>query len=268
MIELRNVHYTYPIGVPALHGISLSIRDGERVGIIGQNGSGKTTLMKLLNGLLKPNKGEVLINNERTSDKSIAQLSRIVGYVFQNPDDQIFSSSIMDEVAFGPINLGFKKSDVNNLVKEPLLKVGLWDRRKSHPYDLGYNRRKLITIASILAMNTDVIILDEPTTGQDPVGKKVVTNIVEGLGRDKTFIVASHDIEFIAETCDRVIVLNDGLLVLDDTARNVFSKSLLLKKMGLNPPMITRVCQMVKGLSNDLLSVNEALDAVLKKERK
>nr|MBD3312153.1 ATP-binding cassette domain-containing protein [archaeon] len=262
MIDFKKVSFTYPVGVTALRGIGFSIKSGERVGLIGQNGSGKTTLMKLCNGLLKPSKGRVLINGEDTVPQSIASLSSIVGYVFQNPDDQIFSSTIFDEVAFGPRNLGFKKKELKSSVKDSLEKVGLWKRRKSHPYDVGYNQRKLITIASILAMDTDAVILDEPTTGQDPVGKRVVTKIVKSLSEDKTFIVASHDIEFIAGTCDRVIVLDDGKLVLDDSTRRVFSKKSLLKKLGLSPPMITRVCQRVKGLKNDCLTVKEVVSGV------
>lgn len=260
MISFKKVSFTYPIGVTALRGVSLSIGRGERVGLIGQNGSGKTTLMKLCNGLIKPTKGVVLIDELDTKPLSIAEISKRVGYVFQNPDDQIFSSSIRKEVAFGPRNLGYSKTEVNRLVKSALEQVGLWNRSKSHPYDLGYNRRKLITIASILAMNTDVIILDEPTTGQDPVGKKTVKSIVDGLSSDKTFIVASHDIDFIASTCDRVIVLNNGELVMDDAAKKVFSKNGLLKKLGLEPPMITRVCQQVKGLPNDCLTIKELLN--------
>lgn len=262
MIDFKKVSFKYPVGVTALRNVSFSIKRGERVGLIGQNGSGKTTLMKLCNGLLKPSKGRVLIDDEETSLKSIASLSNIVGYVFQNPDDQIFSSTIFDEVAFGPRNLGFKKKELKLSVKDSLRKVGLWGRRESHPYDVGYNQRKLITIASILAMNTNVIILDEPTTGQDPVGKRVVTRIVKGLSEDKTFIVASHDIEFIASTCDRVIVLDDGELVLDDSTRGVFVKKSLLKRLGLSPPMITRVCQRVKGLKNDYLTLKEVVDSV------
>jgi len=262
MIEFKNVYFTYPIGVKALFDIDLKLSKGERVGLIGQNGSGKTTLMKLCNGLLKPTKGMVLIDNKDTMSQTIAQLSKRVGYVFQNPDDQVFSSTIKDEVAFGPRNLGFSKREINRLVKDSLQQVGLWRRAKAHPYDVGYNRRKLITIASILAMNTDVVILDEPTTGQDPMGKRVVKDIVRGLSKDKTFIVASHDIDFIAETCDRVIVLNEGRVVLDDETRKVFSKKTFLDKLGLTPPMITRVCQQVKKLPNDLLTIEDVLEHV------
>jgi energy-coupling factor transporter ATP-binding protein EcfA2 len=260
VIELRSVHYTYPVGVVALKGIDLIIKRGERVGLIGQNGSGKTTLVKLCNGLLKPTRGEVIIDGDDTRDNTIAECSRKVGYVFQNPDDQIFSSTVRDEVTFGPRNLGFNKSMTKRLVRDSLEKVELWDRRRAHPYDLGYNRRKLITIASVLAMNTDFIILDEPTTGQDPFGKRVVKKIMKGYGKDRAFIVISHDIEFIAETCDRVIVLSDGKVVLDDETKKVFSKKALLKKLGLNPPMITRVCQSVKALSNEIISINEVLE--------
>lgn len=268
MIELRNVFFTYPIGVKALHDVSLTIQDGERVGIIGQNGSGKTTLMKLFNGLLRPSKGEVLINGKNASSLTIAELSRLIGYVFQNPDDQIFSSSIKEEVSFGPINLGFGKRERESLVRESLLSVELWNYRNVHPYDVGYNRRKLVTIASILAMDPKVIILDEPTTGQDPSGKIIVERLVKGLSRNKTFIVVSHDIEFIAVTCDRVIVLSEGRVVLDGPTREVFSRRDVLSKLGLNSPMIMSACMQVKGLRKDTLTVNECVEQVIKLKKK
>ncbi len=237
MIKFKNVSYTYPIGVVALRGINLTINDSERLGVIGQNGSGKTTLMKLCNGLLKPTKGDVYVNDINTKDVSIATLSKHVGYVFQNPDDQIFSSSIYEEVSFGPKNLGY---DYKPLVKKALEYVKLWKYKDSHPYNFSYNTRKLIAIASILSMNTDVVILDEPTTGQDPQGKLIVSNIIKSI--KKTFIVVSHDINFIADNCDRVIVLNNGKIVLDGPTEKVLSNKKLLT-YGIKPPMITRVCE-------------------------
>ncbi len=258
MIIFRNVSFTYPVGVKALEGINLEIGEGERVGVIGQNGSGKTTLMKLCNGLLKPTKGDVIVYEKNTKEHSIAQLARDVGYVFQNPDDQIFSSTIFKEVSFGPKNLGLKNKE--KLVKESLESVGLWKVRNTHPYNFGYNTRKLIAIASVLAMNTKVIILDEPTTGQDPQGKKIVSGLIKKF-RDRSFIVVSHDIDFIGENCDRVIVLNERKMVMDGPAHKVLS-SPRLKKYNLRSPMITRVCKGVRGLPNDFVKVNELVSYI------
>ncbi len=259
MIELRNVTFTYPIGVKALRGVNLIINKNERVGVIGQNGSGKTTMMKMLNGLLRPTTGELLINNESTINKSIAELSRIVGYVFQNPDDQIFSSTIMNEVMFGPTNLGL--NNVKGLVKDSLKQVNLWDRRNDNPYTLSYNSRKLVAIASVLAMNTQFLILDEPTTGQDPVGKRIVKRIISE-NKSKAFIIVSHDIEFIAETCDRVIVMNNGLIVRDGDVHDVLGDKRLLDSLGLIQPMMTRLSRRIKELPNNLVRINEVVDAL------
>ncbi len=259
MIELRNVTFTYPVGVKALRGVNLIINHNERIGVIGQNGSGKTTMMKMLNGLLRPTTGELLINNESTINKSIAELSRIVGYVFQNPDDQIFSSTIMKEVMFGPINL--KLNNIKELVKDSLKQVNLWDRRNDNPYTLSYNSRKLVAIASVLAMNTPFLILDEPTTGQDPIGKRIVKKIISN--NKKTFIVVSHDIEFIAETCDRVIVMNNGLIVRDGDVHDVLSDKKLLDSLGLIQPMMTRLSRRIKELPNNLVRINEVVNKLL-----
>jgi len=264
MITLRDVKFTYmPANVTAIKGVSLTISKGEIVGVIGQNGSGKTTLVKLINGLLRPTSGSVQVLGEDIYNKSVAQIARIIGYVYQNPDDQIFSSSILEEVSFGPRNLGYSKAETKKLVDESLKKVRLWAKRGMHPYDVGYNRRKLVTIASVIAMNPQVVIFDEPTTGQDAEGKVIVGELISDLRKQgKSVIIVSHDMEFIGENTDRVIVMNEGKVVMDDSTGKVFSKPALLHKLSLSPPQITRLCQQVKQLPDDLLTIDDCVKSI------
>jgi len=257
IIKIEKLTFVYqPANVKALDNVSFSVRKGEVVGIIGQNGSGKTTLVKHINGLLKPTRGNVFVNGVNTKSKEIDELSKTVGYVFQNPDDQIFSNSIIDEISFGPKNLGFGKRRIKELVEEALKTTGLEYVKKNHPYDLPYNKRKLIAIASILSMNTEVVIFDEPTTGQDYLNRRIVIKIIEELKKKgKTILVISHDMDFIAETCNRAIVLKEGKILLDDTTDKIFMKKQILKSTRLKPPQITRLAQRFKRIYDGTLSV-------------
>ncbi|HEX6034574.1 MAG TPA: ABC transporter ATP-binding protein, partial [Anaerolineales bacterium] len=164
-IEIHDLHFTYPTGVEALRGTSLMIESGEQVAIVGQNGAGKTTLVKHLNGLLQPTKGQVLIGGWDTTEYSVAKLASRVGYVFQNPDEQLFSRNVGAEVAFGPKNLGFDAERIEALVKDALALTQLSDKTETNPYDLSATWRKMVALASILSMDTDILIFDEPTTG-------------------------------------------------------------------------------------------------------
>jgi energy-coupling factor transport system ATP-binding protein len=164
---ISDLYFTYPAGVDALRGISLTIESGEQVAIVGQNGAGKTTLVKHLNGLLQPTRGQVLIGDWNTREHSVAKLARRVGYVFQNPDEQLFSKNVGTEVAFGPRNLGYDGDQVQALVRDALAMTELSDKTETNPYDLSATWRKMVALASIISMDTDIVIFDEPTTGQD-----------------------------------------------------------------------------------------------------
>lgn len=224
-IAVESVVFVYPDGTRAIDGVDLRIGPGERVAIVGQNGSGKSTLVRQLNGLLRPTEGRVLVDGVDATRFHVAQLAAKVGLAFQNPDRQIFAGRVRAEVAFGPRNLGVRGADLDRAVDEALDAVGLGDVADHNPYDLGFSRRKLLAIASILAMATPVVILDEPTTGQDARGVARVRTIIERLSDGgRTVITISHDMRFVAETSRRVVVMRAGRIVLDGTPADVFAE--------------------------------------------
>ena len=224
-IAVESVVFVYPDGTRALDGVDLRIGPGERVAIVGQNGSGKSTLVRQLDGLLRPTEGRVLVDGVDAAGLHVAQLAATVGLAFQNPDRQIFAGRVRAEVAFGPRNLGVHGADLDRVVDEALDAVGLAGTADHNPYDLGYSRRKLLAIASVLAMRTPVVILDEPTTGQDARGVARVQGIVERLsGEGRTVITISHDMRFVAETFHRVVVMRAGRIVLDGTPGEAFAE--------------------------------------------
>jgi energy-coupling factor transport system ATP-binding protein len=228
----------------ALDGIDLTIRRGERVAIVGQNGSGKTTLVRHFNGLLRPTEGRVLVDGEDAAGRRVAALAASVGLAFQDPDRQIFAGRVRAEVAFGPRNLGRTGSELERAVDDALVATGLDGEAQTNPYDLGFSRRKLLALASILAMATPIVILDEPTTGQDARGIERVRLIVDRLAsEDRTVVAISHDMRFVAESFERVVVMRDGRIVLDGTPAEVFAETAwdTLASTFLEPPLAARI---------------------------
>ena len=243
-IEIRRVDFTYPGGVRALDSVDLSIGPGETLGIIGQNGSGKSTLVRHLNGLLRPTDGQILLDGTTVGRRHVAELAALVGIAFQDPDRQIFAGRVRTEVAFGPRNLGVRGTELDRRVTEALEAVGLVGTDEENPYDLGYSRRKLLAIASVLAMRTPIVVLDEPTTGQDLRGVARVRSIVAALAAEgRTVITISHDMRFVAETFRRVVVMRAGRIVLDGTPADVFGEASwdVLASTYLEPPLAARV---------------------------
>jgi energy-coupling factor transport system ATP-binding protein len=259
-IEISDLHHTYPGGVEALRGIDLEVADNTSVAIIGQNGAGKTTLVKHLNGLLHPTSGTVLIDGSDTRTRTTASWSRTVGYVFQNPDDQLFREEVQSELEFGPKRLGMKNPEMQQHIEYSLDITGLESEARTHPYDLPRPQRKFVAIASVLAMNPEIIILDEPTTGQDLRGTRTLTHIVDSLlERGKTVITISHDMKFVAEHFDRVVALCRGEVIADGPTREVFGRPKELARTFVSPPPITQLVQTL-GFDRTLLSVPEFLD--------
>ncbi len=244
MIELEALVHVYPEGTRAVDGVSLRIADAESVAIVGQNGSGKSTLVRHLNGLLRPTEGRVLIDGVDARSRRVAQLAAIVGLAFQDPDRQIFARSVRPEVSFGPRNLGLRNGELTSAVDEALAATGLAADADTNPYDLGYSRRKLLALASILAMRTPIVVLDEPTTGQDARGVARIQAIVGDLSAaGRTVIAISHDMRFVAETFRRVVVMRAGSVILDAPPAVVFaaSNSDLLASTYLEAPLAARV---------------------------
>ncbi len=259
-VEVGDLHFEYEKGIEVLRGIDLRIQKGECVAIIGQNGSGKTTLVKHFNGLLRPTSGKVTVNGDDAADKTVAELSRTVGYLFQNPDHQIFSTSVEEEVAFGPKNLGISPEDTETRVANALRLVGLESYRKVPPSTLGLGQRRKVTLASIVAMRPEVMILDEPTTGIDWNGSIQLMNSVRELNRQgHTIITITHNMRVVAQYAERTVVLADGQVILDGPTREVFSKPDILRTTFLAPPQITSLAQDLQpmGFAPDILSVEE-----------
>ena len=256
--------HRYPSGIEAVRGVSLTIEPGEAVAILGQNGSGKTTLVKHLNGLLRPASGRVLIDGQPVDERSIADLAATVGFVFQNPDEQLFERSVEREVAFGPRNLKVAPADITARVEGSLEAVGLADQRATNPYDLDLSRRKLVALAGILAMDPAVLVLDEPTTGQDAEGLLRVGAVVEAMrSAGRSVVAITHDMEFAATRFGRIVVMRDGVVVADGPPAVVFAPANadLLASTGLTPPPAARIAARM-GLSIVPLDADELLAAI------
>ena len=244
VLRTESLVHVYPGGTRAVDGIDLTIGAGERVAIVGQNGSGKSTLVRHFNGLLRPTEGRVLVRGVDALGQRVAHLAATVGLAFQDPDRQIFAGKVHNEVAFGPRNLGRSGAELERAVDEALAATGLDGEAQTNPYDLGYSRRKLLALASILAMSTPVVVLDEPTTGQDARGIERIHRIVADLSAaDRTVIAISHDMRFVAEAFGRVVVMRDGKVVLDGTPAAVFAEAAwsTLASTFLEPPLAARV---------------------------
>lgn len=254
-IEQLSFHYTE--GTPVLKNICLNL-DSRSTAIVGQNGAGKTTLVKLLKGLLKPVSGSIFYGGEDIAGKTVAMLAGQVGYVFQNPDDQIFKYHVLDEVMFGPLNIGMSREEAEHRAKEALRRVGLERLEQENPYDLELSERKRVAIASVLAMNTQVLILDEPTIAQDWKGRCILRDIIHSLQAEgKTVIAILHDMDFVAECFERVIVMAHGQVLADGTREEVFAQTEVLARARVEQPGVTKLCAAL-GYQGLYFSVAEA----------
>lgn len=266
IIEVKGLWFTYPEPpITALRDINLKIYQGDRVGIIGQNGSGKTTLVKHLNGLLKPTEGQVIVDGRDTKNATVGELSAKVGYVFQNPDHQIFSNTVREEVSFGPKNLGFSKEEIERSCNMALKTLGLTEVADENPFFLSKGERERVALAAVMAMKPKVLIVDEPTTGQDWKTSMEIMEECEKLNAmGTTIITISHDMRLIAQTMKRVIVMAQGRVLLDGSAKEIFSKPDVLKETFLEPPQITMLSQKLRdyGYPKDILTTSEMLDFI------
>lgn len=256
-IEISSLSFTYRNGVTALRGVSLGFAAGEAVAIVGQNGAGKTTLVKHLNGLLRPSAGAVRVGGWDTREHSVAKLAARVGYVFQNPDDQLFQQTVRGEVMVGPRHLGRSEERAAALAEAALSAVELAEAADRHPYDLSPGRRRLVALAAVLAMDPPVIVLDEPTTGQDHRGAALVGRVVDDLKRrGRTVITISHDMDFCAEHFERVVVMAEGRVLLDGPSREVFSRPDVLSQTHVDPPQLVRLASRL-GMAAVPMNVEE-----------
>lgn len=260
-IQFENTNFRYDEEVHALKHLSLELSSGC-VCVIGQNGAGKSTFMKHLNGLLKPSDGTVRVNRKDTSDHRIAELAGDVALGFQNPDNQLFHSTVEAEIRYGPKNLGYSKERIDELVEDAIDRMDLDEIRERNPYDVGLSRRKHIAVASVLAMDTPVVALDEPTGSQDAAGMKLLGDIVESLvAEGKLVVVITHDITFARNHADRVVALRNGELLLDGTVREVFGRAETLAETDVEPPFVTRLANHV-GITRTVLTIDELFEFV------
>ena len=248
-VQVSNLIYQYNSGQPALRGINLTIEAGEFVALIGQNGAGKTTLAKHFNGLLKPTSGEVIVEGMNTLQYDTPDLSKTIGYVFQNPDHQIFSATVEKELEFGLKNASFKGKEIKERVDQVLQYTGLERYRSVHPFSLGKGERQMIAVASILVLKPKLLIIDEPTTGSDWAGVQTLMAMIRKLyTAGTTIIMISHDMDLVAQYAKRVIVLKDGGILLDGTPQDVFSNEQILLDSALIPPQLCRLSSQLKDI--------------------
>ncbi len=267
MIEVQDVYFKYPSGVEALKGVSLTIQDGEFVAIMGENGAGKTTLVKHFNGLLKPTKGKVLVDSVETTKVSVAMLARTVGFVFQNPDHQLFSETVEEEIAFALKNFGFSQEVIEKRVTWALNLLGLTQYRKTSPFMLSGGERKRVALASVLAWDPKILILDEPTIGQDYQQKEKLRQfILQMKAQGKTVIIVTHDVEFVAECNPRVVLMRGGKIVADGEARKILTDPEILEQASIVPPQIAQIFINLSDLDfpKDIIDIYEAREILLK----
>jgi energy-coupling factor transport system ATP-binding protein len=263
-ISVRDLRFRFPDGTEAIKGVNLEVRNGEFLAIIGQNGCGKTTLVKQFNGLLRPTEGDVVVEGINTKEATIARLSRMVGYAFQNPDHQIFSTSIFDEIAFGLRNLGFPESETAGGVKKALASMRLEGREKDNPLFLAKGERQRVAIASVLVMSPHVLVLDEPTTGQDWRNIVTLMDLMRELNQQKeqTVIVITHNMHVVARWTKRVVVMAEGRIISDGTPAETFAKTEVLTRAFITAPQCTRLAEEL-GLGAGVLTPQQLLDRVL-----
>lgn len=243
-VQLTGVAFVYPSGVRALDGVNVEIATGEVVAIVGENGAGKTTLVKLLNALLRPTEGQVLVDGWDTAAHTTAALARKVGFLYQNPDEQLFERNALQEVSYGPRNL--KLEDADRRSRAALAQVGLADEAETNPYDLPPTQRKMLALAATLAMGTPVVVLDEPTIGQDAAGRDRIAAIIEGLQtEERTVLVISHDLDFCARVATRALAMANGKVLADGPIAEVFAQEDLLAKAALFAPQLVRLAHRI-----------------------
>ncbi|MFQ5892634.1 MAG: ABC transporter ATP-binding protein, partial [Candidatus Methanofastidiosia archaeon] len=260
IVEIEDLYYTYPTGVEALRGIDLKVKKGEFVALIGQNGAGKSTLASQIIGLILPEKGRVLVKGRDTRELSVPELAQLVGYLFQNPDYQLFTTSLEKEIAFGPRNIGIEKEEIERRVEEEIYIMELENHLGKHPHALSRGQRQRLAVASVLAMHPKILIMDEPTTGQDYAHSRRFMDLSKKLNERKgmTVICITHDMTIVTEYCKRTILLSQGKVLADGSTRDIFSKPDLLKETFLEPTRITQLAQKLNGnLPGDVLSVDE-----------
>lgn len=261
-IELKSVSFKYPNGFVAIEDVSLTIHEGERVAIVGQNGAGKTTLVKMMNGLYKPFKGDVLIDGDNTREKSTAVTARKVGYVFQNPDDQIFNKTVREEIEYMPRYFKLNEAEVEKRLNYALDLARIRPFLETNPYDLPYPTRKFVAIAAVIATKPKYIILDEPTAGQDKHGIETLENMIKRLEEDQVAtLTITHDMEFAVRNFKRIIAMAHKNVLLEGTAQEVFWNEDVISQARIKKPVIGEIAKSLNCKGN-ILFCDELVDSL------
>ncbi|MEN8142042.1 MAG: ABC transporter ATP-binding protein [Thermodesulfobacteriota bacterium] len=240
IVEAKELKFNYPDKTPALQGISFRIHHGESVAIVGGNGAGKSTLLLHLNGYLEPTSGQVRVGDYPLTRETVKEVRRTVGMVFQDPDDQLFMSTVREDVAFGPLNLGLPTDEVNNRVEKALETVGLSHLEDRPPHRLSAGQKRRAAIASVLSMSPDILVMDEPSAGLDPKARRNLIGLLESF--EHTKIIATHDLDMVIELCDRTIVMHDGEIRADGPTDEIFGDAELLEACRLEKPLRMQGC--------------------------
>lgn len=266
IIEINDVYYTYREGTKALRGLSLSVEQGERVALLGPNGAGKSTLLLHFNGILLPQRGRVAVMGREITGKTEKWVRSMVGLVFQDPDDQVFSSTVLEDVAFGPKNMGLDRQEIDRRVAAALEAVGMSESGDRAPYHLSYGQKKRVAIAGVLAMQPQIVVLDEPMAFLDPRGKDHLAGILNDMRhRGQTIVIATHDVDFAAEWADRIIVIKDGS-TLAQGGRELLQDTALVEEAQLRLPIVSKIFSRLPGFSSGPLplTVAEAVEIIAK----
>jgi cobalt/nickel transport system ATP-binding protein len=234
VLDVRGLAYAYPDGHQALYGVDLHVHRGERVALLGPNGAGKTTLVLHLNGILTAGAGSVAVSGLPVAKRNLAEVRRRVGVVFQDPDDQLFMGTVHDDVAFGPANLGVTGAALERRVLEALDKVGMADFVDRPPHHLSFGQRRRVAVATVLAMEPEILVLDEPSSNLDPASRRELAEILAGL--DVTVLMVTHDLPYALQLCSRSVILSDGVIVADGTTYDVLTDDALMSAHRLELP--------------------------------
>lgn len=248
VLEARNIHFKYSDGFEALKGVSIAMKKGEFVGLLGANGCGKSTFFQTFNGLLKQSEGEILINGLSIKEWKENELYKTVGLVFQNPDDQLFAPTVFEDVSYGVTNMELKSDEINHRVEKALKLLKMWEYRNKPIHNLSYGQKKRVAIAGILAMEPEILILDEPTAGLDPMGVSELMNLLKEVQKELgiSVILSTHDIDLVPLYCDKVYVMEKGKILLKGTPKQVFAEADIIRNVNLRLPRIGHLMEILK----------------------
>lgn len=274
VIETKNIYFKYPDGFEAIKGVNISLNKGEFIGILGANGCGKTTLFQTFNGLLKPCEGEILIKGQDIKTFKESELYKIVGLVFQNPDDQLFAPTVFEDVSYGVINMGLNPDEINTRIEKALKLLKIYEYRNKPIHSLSFGQKKRVAIAGILVMEPEILILDEPTAGLDPMGVSELMNLIKGIQKRLgiSVILSTHDIDLVPIYCDRVYVMDKGKIFIQGTPKQVFSQADLIRSVNLRLPRIGHLMEILKekdkfDIQDTAITISDARNALNKLKR-